>query len=99
MKSATPKQSSRARATVKNFHLPLPEGVYEALRQEASQLHKPATVVAREAIEAWLQDRKRAVVREAIAVYAVQHAGTDTDLDPSLERAALESWRVKKPRR
>jgi len=73
--------------------------VYEALQHEASLLHKPATVVAREAIEAWLQERKRPVVREAIAAYAVQHAGSTVDLDPVLETAALEAWRVKKPRR
>jgi mRNA-degrading endonuclease toxin of MazEF toxin-antitoxin module len=35
--------------------------VYEALRQEASLLHKPATVVAREAIEAWLRRGPTAV--------------------------------------
>jgi hypothetical protein len=86
-------------AIIKNFHLPLPEGVYEALRHEASLLRKPATVVAREAIEMWLQERRRTVVREAIAAYAVQHAGSSVDLDPALERAALETWRAKKPPR
>jgi hypothetical protein len=56
-------------------------------------------VVAREAIEMWLQERRRTVVREAIAAYAVQHAGSSVDLDPALERAALETWRAKKPPR
>jgi hypothetical protein len=83
---------------IRNFHLPLPEGVYEALRHEAAQLRKPATAVAREVIETWLRDRKRAVVREAIAVYAVRHAGTTADLDPSLEKASLEVLRARKPR-
>ena len=73
--------------------------MYEALRHEASLVRKPATVVAREAIEVWLQERKRAVVREAIASYAVRHAGSPVDLDPALEKAALEVWRAKKPRR
>ena len=77
----------------------MPEGVYEALHHEASRLGRPATAVAREAIEAWLQERKRAAVREAIAAYAAQHAGTSVDLDPVLEKAALEAWRVRKPRR
>ena len=77
----------------------MPERVYEALQHEASLLRKPATVVAREAIETWLQERKRAVVREAIAAYAVQHAGSSVDHDPVLEGAALEVWRARKPRR
>jgi hypothetical protein len=73
--------------------------VYEALRHEAAQLRKPATVVARDVIEAWLQDRKRAVVREAIGTYAVKHAGTSADLDPALEKASLEILRARKGRR
>jgi hypothetical protein len=83
MKTAT-------KSTIKNFHLPLPQGVYEALREEATALRQPATVVAREAIEAWLRERKRAGVREAIATYALTHAGTAADLDPPLERAAFD---------
>jgi len=43
--------------------------------------------------------RKRAGVREAIATYALKHAGTTADLDPSLESAALELLRGKKLRR
>ena len=78
--------------------MPLPDAVYEALRQEATRLGKPATAVARELIEAWLRQRKRAVVREAIATYAVKHAGTAADLDPALEKASLEVLRARKPR-
>jgi hypothetical protein len=99
MKHATTKGSRRVGPPLRNFHLPLPEAVHEALHHEATRLGRPATAVAREAIELWLQERKRAVVREAIAAYAVQHAGTPADLDPDLERAALEAWRVRKPRR
>jgi hypothetical protein len=83
---------------MKNFHLPLPQRVYEALREEAAALRQPATVVAREAIEAWLRERKRAGVHEAIATYAVKHAGTEADLDRALERASLELLRGKKSR-
>jgi hypothetical protein len=92
MKSAT-------KNAIRNFHLPLPETVYEALRHEAAQLRKPATVVARDVIEAWLQDRRRAVMREAIATYAVKHAGSTADLDPALEKASLEVLRARKGRR
>ena len=78
--------------TLRNFHLPLPEDVYQALRQEAAVLRKPATAVAREAIEDWLRERRRTAVREAVAAYASRQAGTLADLDPSLEQASLESW-------
>ncbi|HVQ77247.1 MAG TPA: hypothetical protein VMT79_17110 [Candidatus Binatia bacterium] len=97
MKPATTKP--RRGASLRNFHLPLPEDTYEALRLEASRLRKPATVVAREAIEKWLEEQRRAVVREAIAAYAVQHAGSAVDLDPALESAGLEAWHARKPRR
>jgi hypothetical protein len=86
------------KGALRNFHLPLPEDVYEALRQEATELRKPATAVAREVIEAWLRERKRAGVREAIATYAAKHAGTTADLDPALEKASLEVLRARKPR-
>ena len=99
MKDGIAARARRVGEPVRNFHLPLPEGVYEALRREASRLRKPATVVAREAIETWLQQRRRAVVREAIAAYAVQHAGSEADLDPALEKASLEVLRRKKPGR
>ena len=78
---------------MKNFHLPLPEEVYTALREQAAELSRPATVIAREAIEAWLRERQRASVREAIAEYAAKHAGTTTDIDPGLEAASLQLWR------
>jgi predicted transcriptional regulator len=86
-------------STVKNFHIPLPEDVYATLREEAAALKRPATVVAREAIESWLRERRRASVRENIAAYAAKHAGTTADLDPALEAASLELWRPKRRRR
>lgn len=88
-------RSARPKA-VKNFHLPLPADVYEDLRDQASRLQKPATVVAREAIQMWLAHRRRAVVQEAIAAYALEHAESRVDLDPALERASLELLRPKK---
>jgi hypothetical protein len=89
MKTAT-------KGAIKNFHVPLPQAVYDALREEAASLQQPATVVARQAIEGWLRERKRAAVREAIATYALTHAATAADLDPSLERASLALLRGKK---
>ena len=37
-----------------NFHLPLPDSVYRRLRKEAEHRGIPATALAREAVEAWL---------------------------------------------
>jgi hypothetical protein len=75
---------------MKNFHLPLPEGTYEELRAEAERARIPATTAAREAISVWLQARKKAATRRAIAEYAAKMAGTRLDLDPELEAAAVE---------
>jgi len=77
----------------KNFHLPLPESLYRTLREEAAALKRPATVVARQAIEAWLRERRKMVLREAVATYAVRHAGTAADLDPALEAAGVDLLR------
>ena len=86
-------------ASLRNFHLPLPDDVYRALRDEAAAVKQPATVIARQAIETWLRERKRAAVREAIAAYAAEHAGTPADLDVALEAAGLETLRPGKRRR
>ncbi len=86
-------------APLRNFHLPLPDDVYQALRDEAAAVKQPATVIARQAIERWLRERKRATVREAIAAYAAEHAGTSADLDAELEAAGLQMLRPAKRRR
>jgi predicted transcriptional regulator len=75
---------------VRNFHLPLPEELYRQLRAAAKAANQPATAVARNAIEAWLRQRRRAAIHEAIAAYAAKAAGTIDDLDPALEAASLE---------
>ena len=74
----------------KNLHVPLSPGLHERLRREATRVGKPATELAREAIEAALAERQRTALAEEIAVYAVEVAGTNDDLDPVLERSARE---------
>jgi predicted DNA-binding protein len=76
----------------KNFHLPLPEGLYEELRDEARKTGRTATGVARAAIEYWLRRARRLELAEAISAYAAERAGTSSDLDRAFERASLESW-------
>jgi len=83
--------------SLRNFHLPLPEPLYQRLRDAAELTNQPATTVARYAIETWLRQHRKAVVREAIAAYAASVAGTRDDLDEALESAALEA--LKKTRR
>jgi hypothetical protein len=68
----------------------LPAPLYEALQEEAAAARRPATALAREAIETWLRERRRAAVHEAVATYAAKHAGTAVDLDPALQAASLE---------
>jgi hypothetical protein len=78
------------KSKMKNLHVPLPEPMYRRLRLEAERSERPATDLAREAIDYWLVERQRQVVREAIQEYASSVAGTSEDLDEDLEAAALE---------
>ena len=84
---------SRRSPSLRNFHLPLPEDTYRALRDEAEAMKRPATLVAREAIEDWLRERRKAALHEEITTYAARHAGTEVDLDPALEEAGAEVLR------
>jgi hypothetical protein len=79
---------------IRNFHLPLPDPLYRALRQEAAAVRQPATTVARRAIEAWLRQQKRRALHEAIARYAAAAAGTRDDYDADIEAAGLDVWRA-----
>lgn len=73
---------------LKNLHIPLPADWYEALRVEARRQGRPATQLAREAIAAWLEERRREEVERELARYVAAVAGSCDDLDPTLERAA-----------
>ena len=78
------------RATLRNFHVPLPDDLYKQLHAEAKRSQQPATALARDAIAWWLQQRHKAALHEAISAYAAQCAGTAADLDQALETAAVE---------
>ena len=77
-------------STLRNFHVPLPNNIYSQLREEAEKRKEPATVVARQAIEYWLKEQKKAARRAAIYEYAKEVAGSLEDLDPELEAASME---------
>jgi len=74
-----------------NFHLPMPARLYRDLRAAAERRGVPATVLARQALEEWLEAHRRLAVSEAIAAYAAGAAGTTADLDPDLESAGVET--------
>ena len=75
---------------MKNFHLPLPEQSYMALRAEAERTGVPATTLAREAVDSWLRQQSRRARHDAIAAYATEMAGTPLDLDADLESAGID---------
>jgi protein-disulfide isomerase len=75
---------------VRNFHLPLPEDIYADLHDEAQRSNRPATSVARQAIQSWLHLRRKIARREAIAAFAAEQAGAALDLDVELEAASIE---------
>jgi hypothetical protein len=74
----------------RNFHRPLPDDLYARLRAEAERSGRPATLLARRALELWLRQRRKAARHSAICAYAAECAGTPADLDPALEAASVE---------
>jgi len=77
----------------KNLHVPLPPHLFDALRAESARLKRPATAIAREAVEALLRERRRQALEEEISAYAVDVGGTSGDLDEELERTVLATLR------
>jgi predicted transcriptional regulator len=75
---------------MRNFHLPLPDEVYRDLREEATRSSRPATALARQAIELWLHHRRKVTRHQAIAAFAAEHAGTPLDFDAELEAVSRE---------
>ena len=74
----------------RNFHVPLPEDLYDRLRAESRRREVPATHMVREAVEVWLDDAERETQRRGIAAYTDEMAGTTADLDEDLMEASLE---------
>jgi len=75
---------------MRTFHLPLPDDLHDALRREAELARRPATEVAKEALVAWLETKRRQRLAEDIQRFATAAAGTETDLDQNLEVAGVE---------
>jgi predicted DNA-binding protein len=77
-------------SATRNFHIPLPARLHDRLRAAAKQQHRPATQLAKQAIETWLEEQERLTLHEEIADYAAQAVGSSEDLDEQLEAAGLE---------
>jgi hypothetical protein len=78
-------------SATKNFHLPLPEELYNELRVAAREADQPATRFAQELMRSGLDEWRRVRRRQQIATYARQIAGSSEDLDPALERAGIKA--------
>ena len=76
--------------TMHNFHVPLPDEIYQQLRAETKRLNQPATQLVRQAIETWLRQQRQITLHDEIQRYAQRHGGTDIDLDTDLEIAAQD---------
>lgn len=77
-------------AAKKNLHVPLPPELHRALKRQSKQLGTPTTSLAREAIEEWLERRRKAEIAQQLREYALAVAGTEDDLDEALASAAEE---------
>jgi predicted transcriptional regulator len=86
-------------STQRNFHVPLPDEVHRQLREEAARRRLPATTLARQAIENWLEQRRAETLHEEIAAYAARHAATQFDLDEELQAAGIELLNQKPKKR
>ena len=75
---------------MQNFHLPLSADLHRRLHAAAKRARRPATVVARRAIEQFLRENEKDAIGDGIRRYAADHAGTEADLDTMLERSAVE---------
>ncbi|MCK6507543.1 hypothetical protein L6R53_29950 [Myxococcota bacterium] len=82
---------------MRTFHLPLPDHLYDALRAESAGVRRPATELVREALETWLETRRRERLDAEIEAYARELAGTAMDLDPDLEAAAVDCLLAAEP--
>lgn len=80
--------------------MPLPDETYQHLKSAALRSNIPATALAREAIDFWLQQQFRKARHDAMAAFAAENARTALDFDAELETAGVEHLlkTVKAPR-
>jgi Arc/MetJ-type ribon-helix-helix transcriptional regulator len=74
---------------MRTVHVLLPAHIHQVLREESRGQGVSANEVVRQALEAWLHERRRVRLAEEIQRYAQAEAGGPDDLDPALESAGL----------
>lgn len=75
--------------TTKKINLPLPGDLHRAIFAEAREQGMPATRLVRSILRRWLDERARAREAEELSRFAREHAGSELDLAPELEAAAM----------
>ena len=73
-----------------NFHVPLSPDVYERLKIEAQYLQRPATELARVAIESELRKLEAQRIHDQIRAYAEAMGGSEEDIQPDWQAASYE---------
>jgi predicted DNA-binding protein len=72
----------RTSTAKQNFHVPLPVETHERLKLEAQYFNRPATDIARGAIEKVLEELEEEGVYQTLRAYAQAMGGTSDDIDP-----------------
>jgi predicted DNA-binding protein len=80
----------RVTSTKQNFHVPLSPEVYERLKLEAQHLQRPATEVARVAIENQLYFMERSRIELELQAFIDEVAGSEADFDTTIAMAGAE---------
>ena len=73
----------------KSIHIPLGGMTHQQLRKIAESLDQSLTTVARMAIEDWIKARQRHQIQKELTRFVAEHAGSEMDLVPSLEKEAM----------
>ena len=76
--------------TITRLDLPLESDVFGLLQVEAARMGRPMVSLVSDVVANWVRERQRQRVAQEIAEFAAAHAGSELDLDPALESAALE---------
>ncbi len=80
----------RITSNKQNFHVPLSPEIYERLKIEAQYSQRPATELARVAIETHLQKLEAQRVHDEIRAYAQAMGGSEEDIHPDWQTASYE---------
>ena len=66
--------------------------LHARLKRESEASRTPMTVLARRALSDWLHRREHDPLGVDLHAFAVEHAGSELDLDEAFERAAQGSF-------